>query len=302
VFGFWDWVGGRFSVHSAVGVLPLSLHFGFAAVRRFLDGAHAMDVHFRATPLEDNLPVLLGLFGLWNSSFLGHASRAVLPYSQALLRFPAHLQQVPSPASKRQAGSKYYSRLEHKEFDAVAPITPGHPPPVSHHQPLHVCRWTWSRTASAWAWTGRCCPSRQGRLYSASPAPTASTPSTRFGGWMTWLLPGSVAVLSWRDCTFQKWRQPNSDPSYVACLCASQLMHQGRVIPAEFIGVCASQRPVHGAGEPVSSHDELMSNFFAQPDALAAGQTLEQVGPVSAYFFEDLQILSPPVIFLGAGA
>jgi len=79
-------------------------------------------------------------------------------------------------------------------------------------------------------------------------------------------------------------------------------MHQGRVIPAEFIGVCASQRPVHGAGEPVSSHDELMSNFFAQPDALAAGQTLEQVGPVSAYFFEDLQILSPPVIFLGAGA
>lgn len=63
-------------------------------MRKFLDGAHAMDKHFQTAPLESNLPVMLGMMGLWNSSFLGHASRAVLPYSQALLRFPAHLQQV----------------------------------------------------------------------------------------------------------------------------------------------------------------------------------------------------------------
>ena len=94
VFGFWDWVGGRFSVHSAVGMVPLSLQYGFPTMRKFLDGAAAMDEHFLTAPLESNLPCLLGLFGLWNSSFLGHAARAVLPYSQALLRFPAHLQQV----------------------------------------------------------------------------------------------------------------------------------------------------------------------------------------------------------------
>lgn len=75
-------------------MLPLSLHFGFPLMQKFLEGGHDMDTHFLNTPLEDNLPVLLGMFGLWNSSFLGHASRAVLPYSQALLRFPAHLQQV----------------------------------------------------------------------------------------------------------------------------------------------------------------------------------------------------------------
>jgi len=70
------------------------LQYGFGIMRKFLDGAHAMDKHFETAPLESNLPVMLGMMGLWNSSFLGHVSRAVLPYSQALLRFPAHLQQV----------------------------------------------------------------------------------------------------------------------------------------------------------------------------------------------------------------
>ncbi len=93
-FGFWDWVGGRYSVCSAVGMLPLSLQYSFAQMRRFLDGAHAIDQHLMSAPLERNLPVLLGLFGVWNSSFLGHSTRALLPYCQALLRFPAHIQQV----------------------------------------------------------------------------------------------------------------------------------------------------------------------------------------------------------------
>jgi len=94
VFGFWDWVGGRFSVCSAVGVMPLSLQYGFPIVQSFLSGAHSMDLHFLEAPLRSNLPVLLGLLGLWNSSFLGHNCRAILPYSQALLRFAAHIQQV----------------------------------------------------------------------------------------------------------------------------------------------------------------------------------------------------------------
>ena len=94
VFGFWDWVGGRYSVCSAVGLLPLSLHFGSEVMARFLAGAHAMDAHFLDAPPLANLPVLLGLLGVWNSSFLGCGSRALLPYAQALLRFPAHIQQV----------------------------------------------------------------------------------------------------------------------------------------------------------------------------------------------------------------
>lgn len=94
VFGFWDWVGGRYSVCSAAGILPLSLHFGHAISTAFLAGAHDMDKHFFEAPLRGNLPVLLGLLGIWNSSFLGHPARAILPYAQALSRFPAHIQQL----------------------------------------------------------------------------------------------------------------------------------------------------------------------------------------------------------------
>ena len=95
VFGFWDWVGGRYSVCSAVGILPLALHFGMPVMSEFLAGAHSMDRHFiETTSLTENLPVLMALVGVWNSSFLGHSVRAMLPYSQALMRFPAHIQQV----------------------------------------------------------------------------------------------------------------------------------------------------------------------------------------------------------------
>ena len=81
VFGFWDWVGGRYSVCSAVGVLPLSLHYGFENVKSFLEGAKSVDEHFRSTKdASKNLPVLLGLIGFYNSYICGHASRAILPY------------------------------------------------------------------------------------------------------------------------------------------------------------------------------------------------------------------------------
>ena len=94
VFGFWDWVGGRFSVWSAVGMLPLALQYGFPVMEKFLQGGHAMDEHFAQAPADKNLPVIMGLLGVWNSTFLGYSCRAILPYSQALLRFPAHIQQV----------------------------------------------------------------------------------------------------------------------------------------------------------------------------------------------------------------
>ena len=93
IFGFWDWVGGRYSIWSAIG-LPLMIAIGPDAFADFLEGAHAMDRHFVEAPLETNLPVLLGLVGVWNRDVLGHSARAVLPYDQRLARLPAYLQQL----------------------------------------------------------------------------------------------------------------------------------------------------------------------------------------------------------------
>jgi glucose-6-phosphate isomerase len=93
MFGFWDWVGGRYSMDSAIG-LSTMLAVGPEGFRQLLSGFHAMDVHFRTAPFERNLPVLLALIGLWNTNFLGAQSVAVLPYDQYLKRFPAYLQQL----------------------------------------------------------------------------------------------------------------------------------------------------------------------------------------------------------------
>jgi glucose-6-phosphate isomerase len=92
-FGFWDWVGGRYSMWSAIG-LPIALAVGAERFRELLAGAHAMDRHFAETPLEKNLPVLLGLVDLWYRNFHGFTSRSVAPYHQGLERLPAYLQQL----------------------------------------------------------------------------------------------------------------------------------------------------------------------------------------------------------------
>ena len=92
-FGFWDWVGGRYSMGSAVG-LSTMLAVGPEAFSELLAGFHAMDEHFRSAPLEENLPVLMGLLGLWYTDFFGAQTMAVLPYDQYLERFPAYLQQL----------------------------------------------------------------------------------------------------------------------------------------------------------------------------------------------------------------
>jgi glucose-6-phosphate isomerase len=93
MFEFWDWVGGRYSYDSAIG-LSLMIAIGPEAFRAMLAGFHAMDEHFRTAPLARNAPVLLGLLSVWYANFFGAATRAVLPYSQALGRFPAYLQQL----------------------------------------------------------------------------------------------------------------------------------------------------------------------------------------------------------------
>lgn len=186
-FGFWDWVGGRYSVCSAVGVLPLALQFGWKPVEEFLTGARDMDHHFMTAPFAKNLPVLLGLWGVWNSSFLDRPTRALLPYCQALLKLAPHIQQVDMESNgKRVTLDGTVLPFDAGEIDFGEPGTNG-----------------------------------QHSFY--------------------------------------------------------QLIHQGRVVPADFIGFSRSQQPVQVAGEVVSNHDELMANFFAQPDALAYGKTRDEL-------------------------
>ncbi len=93
MFGFWDWVGGRYSMDSAIG-LSTMIAIGPENFRAMLDGFHQMDEHFRTTPFERNLPVLMGLLAVWYNDFLGAATVTVLPYEQYLKRFPAYLQQL----------------------------------------------------------------------------------------------------------------------------------------------------------------------------------------------------------------
>ncbi|CAL9059978.1 unnamed protein product, partial [Musa banksii] len=186
-FAFWDWVGGRYSVCSAVGVLPLSLQYGFPIVEKFLNGASNIDNHFYSASFERNLPVLLGLLSVWNVTFLGYPARAILPYSQALEKFAPHIQQV-----SMESNGKGVS------IDGI---------------PL---------------------PFETGEIDFGEPG-------------------------------------TNGQHSFY------QLIHQGRVVPCDFIGSIKSQQPIYLKGEVVSNHDELMSNFFAQPDALAYGKSPEQL-------------------------
>ena len=186
VFGFWDWVGGRYSVCSAVGILPLSLQYSYNAMEEFLAGAESIDQHLLTAPLEGNLPILMGLFGVWNSTFLGHATRALLPYCQALMRFAPHIQQVDMESNGKRVALD-------------------------------------------------------------------GTPLGFDAGEVNFGEPGT-----------------NGQHSFY------QLIHQGRVVPCDFLGFQESQQPIHVPGEAVANHDELMANFFAQPDALAFGKTAEE--------------------------
>ena len=127
VFGFWDWVGGRYSLWSSIG-LPIAIAIGAEDFMAFLDGGRAMDEHFRSEPLEWNMPVLLGLIGVWHRSVKGYPSRAVLPYDQRLSRLPAYLQQLDMESNGKRV------TLDGSDVDgATGPIVWGEPGTNGQH-------------------------------------------------------------------------------------------------------------------------------------------------------------------------
>lgn len=93
MFEIWDWVGGRYSLWSAIG-LPIALYVGMESFERLLDGAHTMDNHFRNKPFNENIPVIMGLLGVWYVNFFGSQTQAIVPYDHSLARFPNHMQQL----------------------------------------------------------------------------------------------------------------------------------------------------------------------------------------------------------------
>lgn len=105
VFGFWDWVGGRYSVWSAIG-LPLAISIGAENFKSFLSGARAMDQHFKSTPLDKNLPVLMALIGIWRRNVLGYPTIALIPYDQRLERFAAYVQQLDMESNGKQVDAE----------------------------------------------------------------------------------------------------------------------------------------------------------------------------------------------------
>ena len=133
-FGFWDWVGGRYSVWSAIG-LPLAMAIGAQGFRDFLSGAHAMDQHFQTAPLEENLPVRLGLLDVWYRNFLNYTSRSIAPYHSALRRVPAYLQQL-----EMESNGKRVDRNGHALPYGTSPVLWGEPGTNGQHayfQMLH---------------------------------------------------------------------------------------------------------------------------------------------------------------------
>lgn len=171
---------------SAVGILPLAIHFGFDVTRQFLAGAHMMDEHFRSAPLGENMPVLMGLCSFYNSTVLGLNCVAVLPYSEDLGLFARYVQQL----SMESNGKSVRMNGDFLPFEA-------------------------------------------GEIF--------------FGESGT-----------------------NGQHSFY------QLLHQGRVVPSEFIGYIRSDN-ADMVESGVTFHEELMANFFAQPDALAYGRSADQL-------------------------
>jgi len=182
MFKFWDWVGGRYSLWSAIG-LSIALVIGYENFEQLLLGAHGMDRHFKETPLENNLPVILALIGILYDDFYGSQTHALLPYDQYLHKFADYFQQ-----GDMESNGKFITKGGQRVDYQTGPII--------------------------WGAAGT-----------------------------------------------------NGQHSFY------QLVHQGtKVIPADFIAPCTSHNPL-----PANHHRILLSNFFAQPEALAFGKTEEEV-------------------------
>ena len=206
MFEFWDFVGGRYSLWSAIG-LPIACAVGFDKFEELLSGAYEMDKHFINAPIEQNIPVIMAVLGIWYNNFFNAQSYAVLPYSQYLHRFTAFLQQ-----SDMESNGKTINRDGKK---------------VNYQT-----------------------------------------------GQILWGEPGT-----------------NGQHSFY------QLIHQGtKLIPADFIGI------VNPPEQIADHHDKLMSNFFAQPEALAFGLTKEQAIDAlknANASEEDIEMLAPHKVFEG---
>jgi len=163
MFGFWDWVGGRYSLWSAIG-LPIALLVGMDHFEELLAGGHAMDEHFRTAPLEKNVPVVLGMLGVWYANFLGAQTHAILPYDQSMRRFAAYFQQGDMESNGKRVdrdghfiddyttgpivwgepgtnGQHAFYQLLHQgtrlvSMDFLAPLETHHPLPGNHHPVL----------------------------------------------------------------------------------------------------------------------------------------------------------------------
>lgn len=127
MFGFWDWVGGRYSLTSAIG-LSIALYIGFDNFKKMLEGFHAMDNHFRKTPFEKNMPVLLALIGVWYGNFWGAETEAILPYDQYLHRFAAYFQQ-----GNMESNGKHVDRNGNEVTYPTGPIIWGEPGTNGQH-------------------------------------------------------------------------------------------------------------------------------------------------------------------------
>jgi glucose-6-phosphate isomerase len=127
MFEFWDWVGGRYSLWSAIG-LSIALYIGFDQFEELLLGAHEMDVHFRTAPYAENIPVILALLGIWYNNFFGAESHAILPYDQYMHRFPAYFQQ-----GDMESNGKYVSREGETISYSTGPIIWGEPGTNGQH-------------------------------------------------------------------------------------------------------------------------------------------------------------------------
>ncbi|MBS1511999.1 MAG: glucose-6-phosphate isomerase [Bacteroidetes bacterium] len=127
MFGFWDWVGGRYSLWSAIG-LSIALTVGYDHFEELLKGAHAADLHFRKTPFEKNIPVIMALVGLWYGNFFGTTTEAILPYDQYMHRFAAYFQQ-----GNMESNGKYVDRNTNKVTYSTGPVIWGEPGTNGQH-------------------------------------------------------------------------------------------------------------------------------------------------------------------------
>jgi glucose-6-phosphate isomerase len=212
MFEFWDWVGGRYSLWSAIG-LSIAVYIGMDNFEQLLAGAFAMDEHFRTTPLEKNLPAILGVLGVWYNNFFNAQTEAILPYDQYMHRFPAYFQQGDMESNGKSV-------------------------------------------------------TRDGEFADYSTGPVI-------------------------------WGEPGTNGQHAFY----QLIHQGtKLIPADFLAPAETQNPVP-THDPVGDHHSiLLSNFFAQTEALMKGKTEDEVRKElskSGLSGQELEKLVPHKMFAG---